>query len=104
MGKLLQLNRRQNSCLFGILLIFVLLLSFQLREHLTALFNIKILQALYKTFAVHRLGYCGLILFQQQGSFNVLSFWNRHLTCIAVERICTNCRQIAKRIHSENVM
>jgi hypothetical protein len=41
MGKLLQLNKRQNSCLFGILSIFVQLLSFQLREHLTALFNVK---------------------------------------------------------------
>jgi hypothetical protein len=41
MGKLLQLNKHQNSCLFGILSIFMQLLSFQLREHLTALFNVK---------------------------------------------------------------
>jgi hypothetical protein len=55
-------------------------------------------------FAALSLGHYGLILFRQQGWCMALLFWNRHLTCLAVERFSTHFRQIAKWIHGDNVM
>jgi hypothetical protein len=73
-------------------------LSFEIHKHLTALFYVKNFASFIK---VVRCVYFKILrlIFAPAAAGTVhmaSSFWNRHLTCIAVERFSTNCRQLAK--------